>query len=103
MRRIRHSTESSRYGRRFSGPWSPNPWINSVFVGPQKHRGVDGDARAMTLTIPMPSQDQQRQKAALSAWEDDGGSTGAPGWVAGDGSSGPRVHVRAPQRRRWFA
>jgi hypothetical protein len=67
MRRITLSTDSSRYFRRFFGPWSPNPWINSTVAGPQKHRGVDGGPLGAEC-----------QKAALSAWEDDGGSTGAP-------------------------
>jgi hypothetical protein len=92
MRRIRLSKESPGHARRFSGPWSPNPWINSAIVGPQKYRGVDGELRATatvepaaeqrkeravstTSPVPMQCQDQQPQKAALSTWEDEGGST----------------------------
>lgn len=55
--------------QRFCGPWSPNPWTNSLFVGPPNRRPIDGTSR----------RDARRQrKAAINTWEDEGGSLAAP-------------------------
>lgn len=56
MRRITSSRRPSEYGQPFSGHWATNPWINSH------------NRRAVAV-------DKQQQKTALSAWEDEGGST----------------------------
>jgi hypothetical protein len=77
--------------RRYSGPWSPNPWINAAIVGSQE-REVDADSRPAMVAIEYDraaaqdsrtaeqhgAADQRQQKAATGVCEDEGGSTAAP-------------------------
>jgi hypothetical protein len=53
---------------RFWGPCSPNPWTNPLFVGPPKLRPIDGTAHPAA---------RRQHRAAISVWEDEGGSTAA--------------------------
>lgn len=63
MRRINIGSAQQR--QRFWGPCSPNPWTNSLFVGPPNHRPTDGTSHSV---------ERRQQRAAISAWEDEGGS-----------------------------
>ena len=68
MHRITIDKGSTRPSWRFWGPCSPNPWTNSRFVGPPNHRPIDGTSHF---------EERRQQRAAISAWEDEGGSVGA--------------------------
>ena len=54
--------------QRFWGPCSPNPWTNPLFVGPPKRRPIDGASHR---------EQRRQQRAAIDAWEDEGGSIAA--------------------------
>ncbi len=74
--------------KRPSTPWPPNPWINSATLGPSPRLEsstqaaayiADGEqANESTITAEHSRQDKKQQKVAISAWEDEGGSTAAP-------------------------
>jgi len=49
-------------------PWRANPWADPLFVGPPNRRPISGAS---------PCDEKLRQRAAVNAWEDDGGSTAA--------------------------
>jgi hypothetical protein len=68
VRRINIDKGSARPSWRFWGPCSPNPWTNSHFVGPPNRRPIDGTSH---------SEARQQQRAAIRAWEDEGGSVAA--------------------------
>jgi hypothetical protein len=55
--------------QRFWGPCSPNPWTNPFFVGPPSRRPMDGTR--------LHWEEKRQQRAAINAWEDEGGSTAA--------------------------
>jgi hypothetical protein len=69
VRRISIRLGSTQPRERFWGPCSPNPWSNPLFVGPPGQRPVDGTSY---------SEARQQQRAAINAWEDEGGSVAAP-------------------------
>jgi hypothetical protein len=68
VRRINIGKGSGQPSQRFWGPCSPNPWTNSLFVGPPNRRAIDGTSHA---------EERRQQRAAISAWEDEGGSVAA--------------------------
>lgn len=75
--------------KRPSTPWPPNPWINSATLRPSPRLesstqaaayigALDGEqANESTITAERSRQDKKQQKVAISAWEDEGGSTAA--------------------------
>ena len=65
MRRIIIGKGSAQPNQRFWGPCSPNPWTNALFVGPPNRRPIDGTSHREA---------RRQQRAAVSAWEDEGGS-----------------------------
>lgn len=69
MRRIKIGTRLAQLRQRFWGPSSPNPWTNPLFVGPPSCRAIDGTFRR---------QDRRQLRAAINAWEDEGGSIATP-------------------------
>jgi hypothetical protein len=68
VRRISIGKGSAPAKQRFWGPCSPNPWTNSLFVGPPNRRQIDGTSHY---------EERRQQRAAVSAWEDEGGSVAA--------------------------
>jgi hypothetical protein len=68
VRRINIGKASAQSRQRFWGPCSPNPWSNSLFVGPPARRPIDGTT---------PSEERRQHRAAINAWEDEGGSVAA--------------------------
>jgi hypothetical protein len=80
VRQITIGNRLTQRRQRFSGPWSPNPWTNLLFVGPPTaRRGDSGCIQAeatldSTTTLPEDCERRRQQKAAISAWEDEGGS-----------------------------
>jgi hypothetical protein len=68
MQRITIDKRSARPAWRFWGPCSPNPWTNSLFVGPPNRRPIDASSH---------SAERRQQRAAIRAWEDEGGSVAA--------------------------
>jgi hypothetical protein len=68
VRRINIGRVLAQPRQRFWGPCSPNPWTNPFFVGPPNRRPIDGRARR---------EEKRQQRAAVNAWEDEGGSTAA--------------------------
>ena len=69
MRRINIGKQSAQPGQRFWGPSSPSPWANSLFIGPPNSRPIDGTSHPEA---------RRQQRAAISAWEGEGGSVAAP-------------------------
>ena len=77
---------------RFSGPWTPNPWILRPTVGPRNRQHVDGSARGPALSGAVLSgeahaaptsavvvatyagEEKKQSKKALSTWEGEGGA-----------------------------
>src|SRR4029079_14217898 len=68
VHRIIIGKRSARPAWRFWGPCSPNPWTNSLFVGPPNRRPIDASSH---------SAERRQQRAAIRAWEDEGGSVAA--------------------------
>ena len=68
MRRINNGKGSAESRQRFWGPCSPSPWTHPLFVGPPNRRPIDGTSHY---------QERQQQRAAINAWEDEGGSVAA--------------------------
>jgi hypothetical protein len=66
--RIKIGQGSAQARQRFWGPCSPNPWSNSLFVGPPARRPIDGTSHF---------EGRRQQRAAINAWEDEGGSVAA--------------------------
>ena len=81
MRKFMIYKRSTDYDLRLSPPpWRQNPWLKP----PTVDRGAAGALQAtvmaeLPLAQPIAQQrataDKQQQKTALSAWEDEGGST----------------------------
>jgi len=77
MRKFMIYKRSTDYDLRLSPPpWRQNPWVKP----PTVDRGAAGALQATaTAELPLAQQwvteDKQHQKTALSAWEDEGGST----------------------------
>jgi hypothetical protein len=69
VRRITITLGSAQPRQRFWGPRSPNPWSNPLFVGPPSQRPIDGASYYEA---------RQQHRAAINAWEDEGGSVAAP-------------------------
>jgi hypothetical protein len=65
VRRIIIGKGSAQPNQRFWGPCSPNPWTNALFVGPPNRRPIDGTSHSV---------ERRQHRAAISAWEDEGGS-----------------------------
>jgi hypothetical protein len=72
VRRISIGNGPAQSPQRFWGPCSPNPWTNSLFVGPPNRRPIDGNSHRRGV------EEKRQQKAAINAWEDEGGSIAAP-------------------------
>jgi hypothetical protein len=70
--RINIGNDLTARRQQFGGPWSPNPWMNSRFVGPPNRRPIDGNSHRRGV------EEKRQQRAAINAWEDEGGSTAAP-------------------------
>jgi hypothetical protein len=68
VRRINIGQGAGHSRQRFWGPCSPNPWSNPLFVGPPARRQIDGTSHSV---------ERRQQRAAINAWEDEGGSVAA--------------------------
>lgn len=98
---MRRTTIGSRWStprRQYSGTWPQNPWINVASSSSQAGREAAANATAIVVTesaadreraapshstIPLHddgTKDRQ-QKAAIKAWEDEGGSIRTDGNV----------------------
>ena len=58
--------------QRFWGPSNVNPWMNPRFVGPPRRRLLNSAPRRSVA-------EKRQQRAAIKAWEDEGGSLGGTG------------------------
>jgi hypothetical protein len=98
MRRNNIGSEPTEFNRRFSGTWSVNPWITSAILDPQGRRSGGSQAKAgaaaasdgecaappgSAAAAQAGTRDKQQLKAAVGAWEDEGGSTAAPAGTVG--------------------
>lgn len=87
MRRITIHQKSTDYDLRYSPSWRSNPWIKLPTVDLRAAGALQATATAATIADPQRAapmetftqqcvaEDKPPQKAALSAWEDEGGST----------------------------
>jgi hypothetical protein len=55
MSRFRSRDIYAAYGRPFSGPWSPNPWINSTSADQRRDSSNTGEAQS-PITAPIYSE-----------------------------------------------
>jgi hypothetical protein len=74
------TTIGKKDSQRFSGPWTPNPWIIWPTVGPRNSQSLDGGPRAPDVSLFASPREptaaaSEEQRRALSAWEDEGGKT----------------------------
>lgn len=92
---MRRTTIGSRWntpGRRYTGGWRQNPWINAVYIALQARSETDGsscvsiDADAVAdrrhggepdTSQHNDSNRDRQQRAAVRTWENEGGSLGA--------------------------
>lgn len=72
MRRINIGIGLAHTRQRFWGPCSPTPWTNPLFVGPPSRRPIAGNSHQALYV------EKRQQRAAINAWEDEGGSIAAP-------------------------
>lgn len=54
MHRVMAKNKWDQMRNRYSGPWGPNPWINSASVGPPP-RPVDVELRPAMASAPIPA------------------------------------------------
>lgn len=69
---MRRTTTRSRWPtpqQRYAGTWRQNPWINAMFIASQARGDTDGGSTAVGVR-------DGQQKAAVSRWENEGGSLG---------------------------
>jgi hypothetical protein len=79
------TTIGKKASQRFSGPWTPNPWIIWPTVGPRNSQSLDGGPRASDVSLFASPREptaamidvsaSEEQRRALSAWEYEGGKT----------------------------
>lgn len=74
MHRVMAKNKWDQMRNRYSGPWGPNPWINSASVGPPPHQVAD------EMLEPPGRDDKRQHKDATSVGEGEGGSAAAPAW-----------------------
>lgn len=54
MHRVITKNKWDQMRNRYSGPWGPNPWINSTCVGPPQRQG-DAELRPAMSGAPAPN------------------------------------------------
>jgi hypothetical protein len=72
---------------------SPDPWTNPFFIGPPDRRPIDGNSH------PGGREERHQQRAAINAWEDEGGSLAAPNARQGETPAHSRLNVRHGSRK----
>ena len=88
MQETTSPTKWSPLSKQHDGPWCANPWINSLGLGPRSYRDVEhgSPARAlaqlgaamkwMNIARAKRTLNDEQQRSALNAWEDEGGDGG---------------------------
>ncbi len=77
---MRRTTIGSRWitpGRRYSGAWRQNPWINAMSNTLHTRSETESGSAEDRKPAGQPGPDDRQQRAAVRTWENEGGSLGA--------------------------